>query len=151
MKAETGRQEMRQEKTRKGTEIKREREVEVRANGLTINLMKVLVIARRGNLLLTITSGEKLKMKREEKGKAAETIIEVKGKGEAEKTVDTEKIQGRTIDTEKMVDTVLEQKSSEMITLIEEKTLPMGEITLPMGKNTLPMGEMRDSGKSAIA
>merc|ERR1712029_726454 len=64
--------------------------------------------------------------------------------GEAEKTVDTEKIQGRTIDTEKMVDTVLGQKSSEMITLIEEKTLPMG-------KNTLPMGEMRDSGKSAIA
>ena len=31
-----------------------------------------------------------------------------------------------------------------MITLIEEKTLPMGN-------NTLPMGEMRDSGKSAIA
>merc|ERR1719286_68221 len=49
-------------------------------------MMKVLVIARRGNLLLTITSGEKLKMKREEKlkmkreekGKAAETSIEVK-------------------------------------------------------------------------
>ena len=58
---------------------------------------------------------------------------------------------GRTIDTEKMVDTVLGQKSSEMITLIEEKTLPMGKNTLPMGKITLPMGEMRDSGKSAIA
>ena len=36
-------------------------------------------------------------MKREEKGKAAETIIEVKGKGEAEKTVDTEKIQGKVV------------------------------------------------------
>ena len=43
-----------------------------------------------------------------------------------------------------MVDTVLGQKSSVMITLIEENTLPMGKITLPMG-------EMRDSGKREIA
>jgi len=120
MKVEIGRQEMKPEKTRKGAEKKREREVEVRASGLTTNTRIVLVTAQRGNLLLTIISGEKLKKKRKEdrrtgekeRAKTTETTIKVKG--------DIENTRGRKVDTEKIVDTVLMK-----ITLKEGKIVPI--------------------------
>merc|ERR1719342_1362239 len=55
-----------------------------------------------------------------EKEKAAETTettIKVKG--------DIENTQGRKVDTEKIVDTVLEKTNSEKITLIEGKIVPI--------------------------
>jgi len=125
MKVEIGRQEMKPEKTRKGAEKKREREVEVRASGLTTNTRIVLVTAQRGNLLLTIISGEKLKKKRKEdrrtgekeRAKTTETTIKVKG--------DIENTRGRKVDTEKIVDSVLAKTNSEKITLKEGKIVPI--------------------------